>query len=224
MALSMDILFSINLVINKYLMDNLFFTEYQICFYEGFFCIIPSIIGLTIFTKYNIGDNNDFIDYYNIIDGEEIFVLIFSSITHLIISLFSLMTIKYYTVFHIFVLLIFNEGNFHIYSLSQWRLYVNLILYLLFLFMFLVFNENIELRCFGLQKYTKRNIIKRANKDYLKNKVEINNDKEYNVNNSYNSFDEPNEKPNNENIVEIGRFKFDFSNIETRESLVPDSF
>ena len=40
--------------------------------------------------------------------------------------------------------------------------------------MILVFTENIELNCFDLQKYTKRNIIKRAKKDYLKNKLEKN--------------------------------------------------
>ena len=219
MALSTDILFSLNLVINKYLIDNLLFTEYQICFYEGFFCIIPSIIALVIFTKYNIGDNNDFYDYYDKIDGEEIFILILSPITHLIVYLFSLMTIKYFTVFHIFVILIVNEGNFYIYSLSQWRLYANLILYLFIIFMFLIFNENIEVNCFGLEKYTKRNIIRRASKDYLKNKdcYKINDkDKEYNLENS---FDEYNEKASDENIIEIGRFRFDFSNTEITEGL-----
>ena len=188
-----DILFSLNIVINKYLMDNLFFTEYQICFYEGFFGLIISIIGLTICTKFNIGDDNDFFDYYDIIDEDEIFVIVFSSITLLISYLFTLMTIKYYTVFHIFILLIFNEGNFYIYSFSQWRLYVNIILYIFFIFMFLIFNENIELNCFGLQKYTKRNIIKRANKDYSKNKdcdEILDNDKDDNLENSFDEFKE----------------------------------
>ena len=172
-TLSADIFLSLNVVINKYLMDNLFFTEYQISFYEGFFALIPSIIGLAICTKFDIGDKNDFFDYYHIIDKKEIFAIIFSSITLLISYLFCLMTIKYYTVFHIFIFFIINEGNFYIYSLSQWRLYVNLILYLFFIIIFLIFNENIELNCFGLQKYTKRNIIKRANKDYIKNNIII---------------------------------------------------
>ena len=218
-SFSTDILFSLNLVINKYLMDNLLFTEYQICFYEGLFCLIPSIIALAIFTKYNIGDNNDFYDYYDIIDGEEIFVIIFLSITYLIVYLFSLKTIKYFTVFHIFVLLIFNEGNFFIYSLSEWRIYVNLILYLFFIFMFLIFNENIEVNCFGLEKYTKRNIINRASKDYLKNKSCYKIDDKDKENNLENSLDESNEKSNDENIVEIGRFKFDLSDTEITEGL-----
>ena len=77
--------------------------------------------------------------------------------------------------------------------------------------MILVFTENIELNCFDLQKYTKRNIIKRAKKDYLKNKLEKNiND------NSDATLENSNEKTNNENsndrpkgVIEIDGFKFD---------------
>ena len=118
-TLLVDILFSFNLVVNKYLLDNILFTEYEICFYEGFSSLIVSSIGLAIFTKYNFGDNNDFFEYYNIIDNKEIFALIFSTISQLIVYLFGLITIKYYTVFHYLIFLIFNEGNFYNYSLSQ---------------------------------------------------------------------------------------------------------
>ena len=212
-TISVDILFSLNIVINKYLMDNLLFTEYEICFYEGFSSLIVSIIGLAIFTKYNIGDNNDFFEYYDLIDNHEIFAIIFSLISQLITYLFGLITIKYYTVFHYLILLIFNEGNFYNYSLSQWRLYVNLILYIFFIFMFLLFNENIELNCFGLEKYTKRNIIKRANKDYIKNSNENDSDLGASITDSI--IDNPEKgKINNEKIMEIGRFKFDFSDYE----------
>ena len=212
-TLLVDILFSFNLVVNKYLLDNILFTEYEICFYEGFSSLIVSSICLAIFTKYNFGDNNDFFEYYNIIDNKEIFAIIFSTISQLIVYLFGLITIKYYTVFHYLIFLIFNEGNFYNYSLSQWRLYVNTIIYILFVFMILLFNENIELNCFGLEQFTKRNIIKRANKDYMKNSENCNGS---NNNNNIESIidNSEKEKTNNENVIEIDRFRFDLSDYE----------
>ena len=82
--------------------------------------------------------------------------------------------------------------------------------------MFLLFNENIELNCFGLEKYTKRNIIKRANKDYIKNSNENNSDLGASITDSI--IDNPETgKINNEKIMEIGRFKFDFSDYEIIE-------
>ena len=118
------------------------------------------------------------------------------------------MTIKYYTVFHIFLLLIVNEGNFYLYSLSQWKLYVNLIVYTFIFIMFLVFNENIELNFFGLKEYTKNNIIKRANIDYTKNKDNKDQDHD-DLDDIY--FENSFEKSNNENSIEFGRYKFNIS-------------
>ena len=84
--------------------------------------------------------------------------------------------------------------------------------------MFLLFNENIELNCFGLEKYTKRNIIKKANKDYVKSNNENYNDFSDSNNNIDSIIENPSkEKTNNEKIMEIGRFKFDFSDYEIIE-------
>ena len=212
--LFISILSSFNLVINKYLMDNLLFIEYEICFYEGFSCLILSIIGLIIFTKYNIGNNDDFFEYYDLINTKEIIVIILSSISQLIISLFGLMTIHYYTIFHYFIFFIFNEGDYYSYSLSKWKLYINLILYVLFLFLILVFNENFELNCFGLEKYTKINIIKRANEDYITNSED--ND-ETNDNDNDSIIEKISDKTIKKKIIEIGRFQFDFSDSEFME-------
>ena len=210
-----DILFSLNIVISKYLMENLLFTEYEICFYEGFFSLIISIICLAIFTNIEINSGiiiykekkyiDNFYHYYDSINTEEIVVLILALIAQLIVYLFGLITIKFYTVFHIFILLIFIEGDFYRYPLKDSKLYVNIILFLFLLIMILVFSENIELNCFGLQKYTKKNIIRRASTDYLNDNDDLND----NINDSSN--DNVNEKANNENIIEIERFRFDFS-------------
>ena len=131
------------------------------------------------------------------------------------IYLFILKTMKYYSVFQSFIILIFDEGEYYSYDLKDWKLFVNLIIYLFLIFLILVFNENLELNCFGLQKYTKRNIIKRANKDYLKNsennknkeKIVINKDDNENEEHSFDRLD-------NGDIMEIERFKFVMENKE----------
>ena len=223
-TLSADIIFSLNLVINKFLMDNLLFSEYEITFYEGLFNLILFIIFLAIFTNIEIESGyvyyngkfyiDNFYAYYDSLNREEISVFIYLIISHLIIYIFALITIKHYTIFHIYIILIVYEGEFFRYKIDNKDIrimYLDIILYLLFLFMILVFTENIELNCFKLQKYTKRNIIKRAKKDFLKNNV----DNSKNDNNDT-TFEKSNEKTNNEisnekskGVVEIDRFKFD---------------
>ena len=162
--LIIDILFSLNLVINKYLMDHLLFSEYEITFYEGIFSLIISIICLAIFTNIDINRGrvkyngkkyvDNFYDYYDSLNIEKILIFIILIISLLIIYLFKLMTIKHYTIFHIFIILIFNEGEFFIYEEKmKSNLYKNIIIYALLLFMILVFTENIEINCFDLQKY-----------------------------------------------------------------------
>ena len=225
-TLSADILFSLNLVINKYLMENLLFSEYEISFYEGFFSLIIFIICLVIFTNIEIKKGiveyngkkyiDNFFDYYEKLNSQEIVVLILIVISQLIGYLFSLMTMKYYTVFHIFILLIANEVDFYSYpSKEKYLYYINIILYFLFLFMILVFSENIELNCFGLEKYTKRNISKRAKKEYLKNAENYDSLFGNNISSSETQNERTiNGNPNEKSKVEIDRYSFDFPSDE----------
>ena len=140
-----QILFSLNLVLNKYFMDKFLFSEYDICYYEGILCEILSIICLVVFTKYEIrkGDiiykNKHYVDNFNEyldnINTKEIFAFIYLSISHLIIYLFILKTMKYYSIFQSFIILIFDEGDYYSYDLKDCKLFVNLIIYLLFIFL-----------------------------------------------------------------------------------------
>ena len=147
-ALTGDILLSLNLVNNKYLMDNLLFSEYEITFYEGIFSTIICIICAAIFTNIDINrgsvkyNGKKYIDnyysYYDSLNREEIIILISIIISQLIIYLFGLLTIKYYTVFHIFIILIANEGEFYRYKSENGKKreikIINIILYFLFFF------------------------------------------------------------------------------------------
>ena len=207
---------ALNVVLNKHLMDNLFCTAYEVCFYEGFFAFLSSIICLTIFTnkEMKIGrikykDKNyvdNFYVYLENLNIKEIFVFFFHSFIHLIGFLLCLLTIKYYTIFHIYILLIVDQGNYFAHDLKDWKLYIILILYFFVFLMILVFNENIELNFWGLQKNLKKNIVERAtletsgNTNFL---IDDNNSEMQNVDES----------------IEIGQYKFNLENNESSEDI-----
>ena len=206
---------SFNIVINKYLMEYLFCSAYEICFWEGIFCIFLSIIGLSIFTNIEIekglidykGKNylDNIFDYFDGINTKEILVFFLISITHLIIYLFLLISIDKCTIFHIFIIYFFDECDFYLYVLKDWKIYINILLNIVFLFMILVFNEIIILNFCGLQKDVKRNISERAlTESVIKSEIM----ETENAYNGKNSFEE------NNNSIEIDRFIFNIPNSE----------
>ena len=204
----LEILYSLNIVLNKYLMENLFCSHLELVIYEWSFNFILALIFLSISTNIDVsfGDikykNKSYFDnfyhYYDEIDKKEIFAFICLSIINFTIYLCYLLTYRYYTVFHFFIILIFDECDFYTHVFRDWRLYVNIIIYICFLLMVFVFNENIVLNFFGLEKNTKKNISKRAINDYpfpnQENKVEGTDKELY-------------DKPSNEIELDIGPYK-----------------
>ena len=54
-----DSVYSLQIVIKKYLMEYLFCTPYEIVFYEGFFSLIFFLLGLMISTNSEVGEGSD---------------------------------------------------------------------------------------------------------------------------------------------------------------------
>ena len=98
--------YALNIVIDKHLMDNLFCTPYEVCFYEGFFCLISSTICLIIFTnkEMKIGEINykdkkyidNFYHYFENFNIKELYSFLFQAFSHLTSYLLCLLTIKYF--------------------------------------------------------------------------------------------------------------------------------
>ena len=156
LVLSIEIIFSFNIVINKYSMNKYFCSPFEICFYQGLFAIIMNIILLIITKKDNIKD------YYKELNSTEtkiFFLLLFSRLSF---TLFGLVTVKYFTPSHEVLLLIIGE-IFLFYKYSEgWKIYVNITIFLLLLIMIFIFTEIIEINLCNLQKNTKRNISERS--------------------------------------------------------------
>ena len=180
LSLFTEQIYSLNITVNKYLMEYMFCSPFEICFYNGIISLILFTISLIISTNTEIkGDNfrveykgkfyvDNFFAYYEKFNIKELFVFIFEIINYFIYYLFSLITIQKYTACHCLIILIFDvEITFLLDFKIKWRFILNITFFAIILFMLLVFNEIIEINCFGFQINTRNNISKRAQLDSL---------------------------------------------------------
>jgi hypothetical protein len=178
-----EVMHCLEVVITKYLMDDIYCSPYEISIFEGLFEIIVNIILLIISTKKIMIDKDNFYGYIDKLEKLEsiyweIILLIISMLSRLFFKLFGLITIQIYTSSHIILLFIIGESIFFFWDFKEYYiLFLNIFLFVLLLFMFLVFTEFIELNFCGLQKDIKRNIQERAlTETSLGNQINISDD------------------------------------------------
>ena len=178
LVLLIEIIFSLSMVINKFLMEYNFCSPYEISFAQGFFSLIINVILLAIFTHIEMKNSNyqkieymgkkyldNFYQYLESIDSKKLVVFIVSMISRLLFNLFSIITVKYYTPSHIGLILLIGEITFIFNSEIDWKLFTKIIIIIILAISLFVFTEIIELNFCGLQKYTRKNIKDRADKD-----------------------------------------------------------
>ena len=158
-----DILYEISksflFVLEKYVMDYKFCSPYELCFYIGFFEII--IIGIChiffYFFKYKY--INDLKEYNKIVNFKEICTIIIFLLLNFIYNLMQLIAIKKYNAFCSLIIIVIYEIGIIFFKISKtWEFCVSIVIACISLFISLVFNEIIEINCFGLQKKTKKNL------------------------------------------------------------------
>ena len=157
---SIEIIYTFNIVLNKYSMNKYFCSPFEISFYEGLFELIMNTILL-------ISTNKDkFSKYYDKLNSKEIRIFILLMFSRLSFNIFGLLTVKYFSPSHVVLLLIIGEISFSFKYENNYKLYLTIIIFCMILFMLLVFTEIIEINCFNLQKYTKKNISERSKTDF----------------------------------------------------------
>jgi hypothetical protein len=181
-----EIFLSLGIVINKYTMEVKFCSIFEICFYQGIFGLILYIILLVI-SKYIISDRIIEIKF----DFTFLDLLLFLAIViiQFIYNLCIFITIRNFTACHFVIIIVIGEMAHYVIELFKTYHDISILIrimvifgLILIFFMILIFNEVFELKCFGWQKNTKKNISFRAKKD-------INNDD----GNEENLFSEENE-------------------------------
>ena len=116
------ILYSFNIVIKKYIIDYTFCYASELLTYEGLITLVLFIITLIFstnnemktndckYTKYNdtcYFDN--YFAYYENLNKKEIFIFIFVLLYYIIYHLFFYVTMKEFSAFHIFLIIIFED-------------------------------------------------------------------------------------------------------------------
>ena len=175
-------LYSFNVVIKKYIIEYTFCYASKLLTYDGLITLVLFIITLIFSTKYEMKTNNckhteyngkcyldNYYAYYESLNKKEVFIFIFVLLYYVIYHFFFYLTMKEFTALHLFLILIFEEDilydiffEYEKTTKNKWKLYVNIIIFFIFLFMLLVLTEIIEIDCFKMAENTKRNITERA--------------------------------------------------------------
>ena len=166
-----EVFYSLNIVINKFNMERNFCSPYEICLWEGLINFALFSICLLIFNSLGltIGDiiyPENFYDYYNNFDINDMIVILINVFASFFYNIFVLITCNEYTPCHVLIILIINESYY--YFKFKENLILNITgfcILLLLLIAFLVFIEIIEFNICEISRNTIKNISIRAGRD-----------------------------------------------------------
>ena len=175
-TLLIEIIYSLENVISKFIMNTKYYTPYIICATAGTLELILFIIILIIFTQipiscidymncFNDTYVDDISDYFENITFKEILIFILVMFSRLIFLLFGFLLIDAFTPIHLILILIIGEISFLFVDAYDWKLYLKLVFFIILIFFILIFTEIIELNVWNIQKNTKKNIFQRSNSE-----------------------------------------------------------
>lgn len=164
-----EILNSLHNVINKYLIEKKYCSIYEIALSIGIINIILLIIfSIFDYFFFRLDKFEEYFPNFNLI---EFLICLGIIITQLGLCICNLITNKNYTPCHIFIISVFGQLAIYL-SFSSDSIFAFVCLVFI-LFWSLIFNEIIEINCFGFSDNTKRNIINRAkNEDLIIDKID----------------------------------------------------
>ena len=157
-----EIIYSLDNVLVKYTMERKYCSVYEICLYNGLFCVTLLMLFAIIDHYYFSFDKYE--EFFNNFKREDMGVIILFIIAQLGVYVSNLFTNRDNTPLHIFIIYVFGQISYYIFGFSSTSL-ILIICYLFILFWALVFNEIIEINCFGISENTKRKITFRADTD-----------------------------------------------------------
>ena len=166
-----EILFCLNIVVNKYNMETYFSSPYEICLIEGLINLVLFIIILLILNKIGITIEDikypdNFHEYKNNFDINDFILVILAIIINFIHNIFILITCNYFTPCHVLIILIIHECSSYLKTDNEILLNIlGIIILSVILFMFLFFIEVLEFNSFDFSLNTKKNISIRADSE-----------------------------------------------------------
>ena len=217
-----QVIYYLQVVIHKLMIEKYVSTPSEICFYEGIFNLFLYIFCLAIFSNIEISEEYSYIfndklinyndkkyldnysSYLGEIDKIELLIALGFLVLNGIFNLIALITIKIYTPFHILIIFIVGEFEIILNGFDNWKTYIILIILCFIFFMILVFNEIIELNFCDLSYDVERNSINRFNLELLDNK---DNDSEIDEDENVEKSNADNERKDNSESLKINKKK-----------------
>ena len=180
LSMIIEIIYSMAIVLAKYVMDHAFCSPFEVTFYEGFFALIMNIIFLIISSNIPLNKHfkyndllktseysekkylDNFFTYTDKLDFTEVLLFIVTMLGRVLFNLFSHITIKYFTSSHVVFLLIMGEVSLDWAEKDTSDVLITAGIFLVEFLMLLVFCEIVELNFCGLEYNTRKNIRERA--------------------------------------------------------------
>ena len=216
-CIGIKIIYSLAIVLSKFLMDHRSCTPVEVTFYEGIFALIINSILLGTFSFIPLRDEDKdinilfelteyrgkmYIDHFlaafKNMNRNDIIFFILSTLNHLFTNLFGHMVVNHFTSSHIIIYLIIGEFGLVLGKEQGWHEIVQFSLFCVALFFLLIFTEIIEINAYSLEKDTKKNIE-------LREKLEEDDFIFYDLNGNI-----PHKKSNASGKVEIDGVEIDF--------------
>ena len=160
-----EVIFSLHIVIAKYVMERKYVSVYELSFHIGVFNLI--FLGAFVIIDYNYIGIDNYEDYFNNFNSTELLVVFGVILTQIGINLGTLFTAKNNSPCHVFIIFVF--GQLAYYKNLKDDLILVIISLILILFLSLIFNEIIEINFCGLSHNLKRNIASRAESESFSN-------------------------------------------------------
>ena len=150
-------------------MEKKFCSVYELLSFSGLFSLI--FLGIFTLLDYFLIHWDNLAEYFNNFSYKDLLTFIGFIIINTGLELSILFTIKKNTPCHVFIISEFMTIYANFYYLTEQLNATNLIImiisYIIIFFFSLIFNEIIEINCFGLSDNTRKNIMKREKKEDL---------------------------------------------------------
>ena len=180
-----ELCYSLSLIINKYCMEFKFSRPYEICLFIGIFAFCFFSISLIISSNIPcnlefcvIKDENNnqyyfdnFFIYISKINIKEIFLFLIEMIIIGLINILTILTIHYYTVCHVLIILIIGRIVMLINNLFikiELYIIISMVIMALIFVGLLVYVEIIVLNFCDIQKNTRKSIEERSELDAIR--------------------------------------------------------
>ena len=187
-------MYSLSSVVDNYIMEKKFISEYVILLADGISTVILFLIFVIFdYNYFHIDKYDEYFEKFNFI---ELLIIFGEIITQFFLNLFLLITNKINTPCHCFIVFVFGHIAYYVdFSEKSSVVICGLIL---ILFLSFIFNEIIELNFLGLSFNTKRNIMKRVTKESEADIIRIDSGESFPDNNSLKN---NNTEPEDDNVI-----------------------